>query len=381
MLKAFFKGLFRNPDLPNPALVTANTALNVARAEINQASSLVGRLSKVIEDTGSKPGQLRAAKLAMTDARAAYATTERAYKTAVSAYDEAVKLPGIRQFGGIGGGILKLGGAVAVGSAIDFVLNETRMGEDMSGAGRMLGKTASFGLKMYGGVSMIKGATGSALYWAGAATGRASRFHGAYTGLGNIFKQGGRAIGQGLGAVATTPVMGVVGLPYAAVAVARGGLSMIGRGLLGSHTPFGDLAGLISGGRIPKFMDSLDVARAFSPSFGFGKKPISDYRGMKGKKGGGYGRTGFAGVASPKTPFGYREAPIMRGVFMLGAVGGAGYGMVKHDQEKRNLLLSNGAINPANYGMGINAMRRGPQRNYGPSLTLMLHQNHSRVMP
>lgn len=333
--------------------------------------------------------------------------------TQVAKHDFLGSLRGLSEFNPVGkimgkSGIKTLGGALlkqtlpyyAIGSGIDYVLDETRMGEEASPAARFGAQVLSFGFKANAVRHLARGATGTALYGAGAATGNPLRFQGAYKWVEGKLDHLAAAAVKLPGKAAWGAAKGVakmaVGWPYAAVSAARVGTNFVGGALFGRYGALSAVArgvgftgpgalmgkmGMKSAGEAwsrtgtrlhtgaARFFESRPAAAAqLTPSIGgfLRQRPFSWIPGAK-KLGG--------------SNFMQRAAPTMYGFATLGAGAAVAQSYARHKNESKSWVGGGMSPNPSNFGGGISAMRRGPASNYGPALTLMLHQNHSRRMP
>ena len=219
-------------------------------------------------------------------------------------------------------------------------------------------QAVSFGLRFGAYRSLARGVAGTVLGGAGRMVGRPGQFFQQYDyiakNLGPMWKSGSltnKALkGAALGAreLAYTPIRAVTG----AFDMAVGGAKVAGRLAESGLAPFGIRWASKTGG--------ASIAGALTPKAGLVNKFLNRM---------------LPGFLNKEL-----DAPIMSAAIALG--GAAQYGLSKFDYNRRNANWQGGPkYNPANYGGGISAMRRGGAQNYGPSLTLMLHSQHSRVMP
>lgn len=257
----------------------------------------------------------------------------------------------------------------AASSGIDYFLNETRAGEELSGAARLGIGAVGLGFKLNAYRHLARGATGSVLQAAGRTVGDPSKFINQYRWVEGKLNAIPGLLGKGIakaavGAVAL-PVRAVLGAPYAAMSAARVAGTVGGSALFGRWSMMGSIGGAAArkvglGGVANKFfnfMESRSVSAALHPTWG---GPV------------GLGRT----------KYGMKAAPLLTGTVGISAAAAMASKMYSYKQQNDPWVMNaQGGTNPSNYGMGMSVMRRGPSRNYGPALTLMLHQNHSRVMP
>jgi len=310
-------------------------------------------------------------------------------------------LVGSSGIGTIGGAFLKKAlPYYAIGAGIDYIANETNFGSEMSGAQRFGASVLSFGFKANAARHMIRGAAGSALYGAGAITGNPLRFQGAYSWVEGKLNQ--VALGalklpfKAAWGIAKAPFKMAVGLPYAAVAGARVGMNLVGSSLFGRY----GLAGAVGRGLAfhgpGRLMEKIGLKSAGAAWRGVGSRVgegmalFFEGRPSIGSQlepslGGFLRQRPFSWFPGAKALGGTRAmqhtAPTMYGFAALGAAASV---MSSYQRYKSNssggMVSSSIAPNPGNFGGGISVMRRGPAANYGPALTLMLHQNHSRRM-
>lgn len=304
-------------------------------------------------------------------------------------------------------GIKTLGGALlkqtlpyyAIGSGIDYVLDETRAGEEMSGAQRFGMQALSLGFKLNAARHLVRGATGSALYGAGAVVGNPAKFASQYKWVEGKLAQGAAAAVKlpfkAAGAAAKLPFKMALGMPYALASGVRAGGNLVGSALFGRYGAVGaglrgaafygpgkllEKAGMKAAGRAwagvghsaadmsARFFESRpSIGHQLEPSLGgfLRSRPFSWVPGAS-KLGG--------------TSFMQRSAPTMYGFAALGAGAAVAQSYSRYKNDSRGWVSGGISPNPQNYGGGISVLRRGPAANYGPALTLMLHQNHSRRM-
>lgn len=314
------EGLFRTPGATGAEMAAAARNLSTTRAAV---STLRGRAA------------------ASTALGGRAAVSNATIGVAASAADRAALRYAGTTPAGYGGLLPKLAiGAGIYGAAkgLDFIRSETRFSEDGSGIAKFGMGTLSLGMKLAAGHQVLKGAMGSAAWYAGRIAGNTSKFKGAYNAGSKMLDRAGMmALKAPLKFAAGLPKFAfktAVSIPYAAGGMVAGTGGMVAKAFGAKNISLGALT---------------------RPTYGLGL--------VKG------------GIFS-------KEAPMYRGAFAVGAAMGMAGSAMQHKGRNQSWVPSaTGGTNPANYGMGIQAMRRGPSKNYGPSLTLMLHQNHSRVMP
>lgn len=308
--------------------------------------------------------------------------------------------------GGWGRASLLKGGLIAGakfgGAGLLEEMAETPWGQEQSGFSRLLMHTGALGLRVSGVRSLARGAVGSGLSAAGRVQGDAQKYfrdqtrfgvvgqrisRGGFdeglmpkpvwgtrvTGpslydramkpLGSVFTEGSlynraaRLGGKGALFVGRLPFQVALGSPYALGMGVRAGVSgttfMAGAGLR--------MAGFKRAGRA--MMNSMpSLASLATPTVGGPKWYQAGLRG--------------AGLINQQY-----HAPVIAGAFGLGAVGMLASKAAIHD---RNIRTRRGAttvpIQSRHFGKGMRRSVWGAQPNFGPGLTLALHNNHSRVM-
>lgn len=236
---------------------------------------------------------------------------------------------------------------------------ETPDADQLTGAQRFGLQAVSFGMRFGAYRSLARGVAGTVLGGAGRMVGQPGAYAKQYgamaKALGPMWQSGSltnmafRGVLKGAREVAYTPVRAVLGIPGAITAGAGTAARVIG------DTGIGRMIGM---GRLADRMGASSISAAMHPRIG-----------------GAFGR----GLAKVGLVNKMQDAPIMSTAIALGM--GAQYFKSKAEYNERNAnWLGGPKYNPANYGGGITAMRRGGAQNYGPALTLMLHGNGRRVM-
>lgn len=299
-------------------------------------------------------------------------------------------------FGGRGsrGGLLTTGlmgaGFIGAGKAMS-ALSDTPWGREQAPATRAMMGLGSAGLQLGGYMAIGRGAIGSAQAGYDRAVGRTlSRFD----------RMGGKLSSSRM---------------YLAAAGARGGAAYRAAGILGrSKLPgidarvtgtFNNAKSLLGG---PMYrgspMNRLVTGGALGRGlWGAAKFPVRTglqmvtgtvdaiAQGIPNAArfffGGGAGRS-VQSLMYPKSLFGkmpfLKEGRAAMGAGLFTIAGGAAVGAQYINQRGDQMSGWKGGaqdFNPADYGQGFYAMRRGSASNYGPALTLALHRNNSRVMP
>lgn len=333
--------------------------------------------------------------------------------TKVASHSYLGSLRGLSEFNPVGkimgkSGIKTLGGALlkqslpyyAIGSGIDYVLDETRMGEEASPAARFGAQVLSFGFKANAVRHLARGAAGSALYGAGAAVGNPMKFQGAYKWVeGKLDHLAAAAVklpGKAAWGATKGAAKMALGIPYAAVSAGRIGTNLIGGALFGRYGGLSAVArgvGFAGPGALMGKMGMKSAGEAWSKTgarLHTGAARFFDSRPSMSSQltpsiGGFLRQRPFSWIPGAKTlggsNFMQKSAPTMYGFATLGASASIAQSYARHKNENKSWVGGGMSPNPSNFGAGISAMRRGPSANYGPALTLMLHQNHSRRMP
>ena len=310
------------------------------------------------------------------------------------------KLAGGRVAGLLSPGTITTAGLGFTGGYLADRIADSPYGQEMRGVARLGVRGIGLASKVIGAKGVIKGAMGTGFHGAGMMMGDPAKYMGAYTKASDILGRGvlgfrrqrdttggGWAFGSRADRTTTTLGGGVmraalrqtgrfaVGPAYALGSAIRVGANMTGHmaGTLAGGTMMaagavskgltGYGSGLMRAGvRVSSGMStSMSIGRQLSPRL------IPPFMAGRGR---------MRGLTR-----GFNEGPVMSGMLMLGMAGGLGHAALTHDNKNKNWRFSmGGGVNPDNYGMGIHRMRRGPARNYGPSLTLRLHHNHNRVM-
>ncbi len=250
--------------------------------------------------------------------------------------------------GGAGARRGLLGGVAKAAIPFGLAAGMSKYSEDnpnISGFGHLLLGAGSFGLRASGARMIARGAVGTGFTAAERFTGK--DFGGMYgkfdRKLAGAFSKGSisnwalKQAGSGVNFLAKAPFRMAAGLPYAAKSTGQ----MLGRIAGVSGTP---------------------LSQSLHPTWP--------------------GRGGFSKWLTNKN----FDAPIGHGLFALGAGAAVTSAALQFNHFQQNgqwTMPSERTGGPMmqDYGLGIHAMKRKNYNNYGPSLTLQLHRNSTRVMP